>query len=47
MECPKCFVEYDRGEIIVPDGMDIDEAVTAGVAFCVMCLPPKGDQPPF
>jgi hypothetical protein len=47
MECSRCLIEYDNGEIVIPDGMAIDEAVTAGVAFCVMCIVPQGDKPPF
>jgi hypothetical protein len=42
MRCGRCFIEYDRGELIAPDDMDIDEAVAVGLAFCVMCLVPQG-----
>ena len=27
MRCSRCFIEYDNGELIAPEGMDIDEAV--------------------
>jgi hypothetical protein len=48
MKCSKCLVEYDNGEVIAPiDESAIDEASEMGVAFCVMCVPPKGDQAPF
>lgn len=43
--CPKCFVEYDNGEIISITDEPIDELVEAGVGFCVMCSTAKGNEP--
>jgi hypothetical protein len=42
MRCARCFIEYDNGELIAPEGMDIEQAVSVGLAFCVMCLVPQG-----
>ena len=42
MRCSRCFIEYDNGELIAPEGMDIEQAVAVGLAFCVMCIVPQG-----
>jgi hypothetical protein len=42
MRCARCFIEYDNGELIAPEGMDIEQAVAVGLAFCVMCIVPQG-----
>jgi hypothetical protein len=43
--CSKCFIEYDRGEMLFDNTADLDSEVEAGVAFCVMCGVPEGNPP--
>lgn len=43
MRCARCLIEYDDASyFIVSDGMDLQEAIECGLAFCVMCIVPQG-----
>lgn len=45
VKCSKCFIEYDKGEMLFDNSENLDNEVEAGLAFCVMCGIPEGNPP--
>lgn len=42
LRCAKCYLEFEKGEILFPDENNLDELGEVGLVFCVLCSIPEG-----
>jgi len=42
VRCARCFLEFNKGEMLFPDDVYNEEAGEIGLAFCVLCAIPQG-----